>query len=222
MLCCSYDCTSNRCAVAVSCVPLTVVHTSTKTFSESSLSPSFSSQNRNLDGTAFGNHLGIYPTGFPLLNFVFCSDSKEPGYYLGISNQPACNQVLKVEVNKRLRLMWMDNSSAAYKLHQNYPKLHLAAFCITNFLWSFFVLCVFNTIQVQGTVHSCTWVSWEGEVQTGLNSYLFYHLPHLSKGWKNGWSFYSWGWTWSPCTLNKGGEKVLALLQPTHGAVTLL
>lgn len=38
MPCCSCDCTSNRFAVAVSCVPLKVVHTSTKTYPETSIS----------------------------------------------------------------------------------------------------------------------------------------------------------------------------------------
>lgn len=35
---CSYDCTSNKFAVAVSCFPLKVVHTFTKTFPEISIS----------------------------------------------------------------------------------------------------------------------------------------------------------------------------------------
>lgn len=39
MPCCSCDCTSNRFAVAVSCVSLKAVHPSTKTFPETSISP---------------------------------------------------------------------------------------------------------------------------------------------------------------------------------------
>lgn len=113
VLCCSCDCTSNTSAVAVSSAPLTGVHVSTKTFSESSLSPSFSSENRNLDGTAFGNHLGIYPAGFPLLNFCFLFWLWGAWVLFRYFRLTPCNQVLRVEVNKRLRQMLVDNWLAA-------------------------------------------------------------------------------------------------------------
>lgn len=84
--CCSYDSTSNRSAVAVSCVRSKVVHTATKTFPEvDSSPPAFLTEQRS--GCYSLWKASGYSTDFSLVEFcVLYPDSELPAYYLSVSN----------------------------------------------------------------------------------------------------------------------------------------